>query len=489
MFEFIKNIFKRKKDNKMENQKDTNKTISNKEIELLIEEFLGSEAFKSMTLGENYYMGKHDILKRKICGIDDKGNKVEIPYAPNNKIVDNMFKRFLDQKTNYLLSKEPTFTSDNDTYNELISEVFDDEFLKTLFLLCKNAYKYGVSWLYVYYNKDSKLCFKTFDSKGVIPIWTDSDHKELEKVIRLFKTKKFNGRVYEEITNVEVYSIDGIKSYTYDGARLSGLISDEPYIKLNEKAYNWTKLPIIPFKANELEQPLITQIKTLQDNINLTLSDFRNELSNTQFNKVLVVHNYDGEPGTFRYNLNGFGFVKVRSGGGDVGKGGIDTIDMEISVEKYKVALEQLRQSLIENAKGFDSKNDRLGANPNQMNIQTMYSDIDLDANSLEREFKESIKRLLWFINQHYMLLGKGNFEDVTLNIVFNRDMLINESQVIEDCVKSLAILSKESVIAQHPYVTDVELEIKRIKEEMATTDDYDDYIPKKEEKNEKDGE
>lgn len=29
---------------------------------------------------------------------------------------------------------------------------------------------------------------------------------------------------------------------------------------------------------------------------------------------------------------------------------------------------------------GFDAKDDRLSGNPNQMNIQSMYSDIDTDA-------------------------------------------------------------------------------------------------------------
>ena len=37
-------------------------------------------------------------------------------------------------------------------------------------------------------------------------------------------------------------------------------------------------------------------------------------------------------------------------------------------------------------------KSDKLQGNVNQMNIQSMYSDIDLDATALEREFKASLK-------------------------------------------------------------------------------------------------
>ena len=484
MLEFIKNIFKKKGNNEM-NKTRIKIEMPRQEIEVLISDFISGKTLRDMNIAYNYYLGNQDILNRKIYGFDRNGDKIEIPFAPNNKVVDNLYRRFLDQKVNYLLSKEPTFVSENDEYNKLIKDVFDDEFLKTLFLLGKNAYKYGLSWLYVYYDKDSKLNFKIFDSREIIPIWIDNEHNELDKVIRLFKTKKFTGNSYEDVTNVELYTTDGIKRYTYDNGKLSDVLSDEPYMILDNKAYNWAKLPIIPFKVDETEQPLINRMKTLQDNINLTISDLRNELSNTNYNKILVLKEYDGEPMSFRRNLNTAGFIKVAR------DGGVETLDMEINIEKYKGTLEELRNSLISNAKGFDTKNDRLGSNPNTTNIKVMYTDIDLDSNGIEREFKTSIKKLLWFINQHYMLLNKGNFEDISLNIVFNKDMLINENEAIEECIKSLSVLSKKTVISQHPWVTDVDLEIKQIKEEMGTTDDYDDYIPKKsdEENKIKDGE
>ena len=36
---------------------------------------------------------------------------------------------------------------------------------------------------------------------------------------------------------------------------------------------------------------------------------------------------------------------------------------------------------------GYDGKDSKLSGNPNQMNIKSMYSDIDLDANRMEIEF------------------------------------------------------------------------------------------------------
>lgn len=114
----------------------------------------------------------------------------------------------------------------------------------------------------------------------------------------------------------------------------------------------------------------------------------------------------------------------------------------------------------------YDAKDDRLSGNPNQMNIQSMYSDIDLDANGMETEFQAAFEELLWFINQDFSNRGLGDYEGAELQIVFNRDILINETESIENCSKSVGILSTETIVEQHPWVTDVEVELARLRKE-----------------------
>ena len=68
--------------------------------------------------------------------------------------------------------------------------------------------------------------------------------------------------------------------------------------------------------------------------------------------------------------------------------------------------LELFKKALIENAMGYDAKDDRLNGQPNQMNIQSMYSDIDLDANDMETEFQSSffILPLLIFLLSFWII-------------------------------------------------------------------------------------
>ena len=182
-------------------------------------------------------------------------------------------------------------------------------------------------------------------------------------------------------------------------------------------------------------------------------------------NTILVLKNYDGTNlGEFRKNLATYGAVKVRYDGET--KGGVETLEITVNAENYKVILEIFKKALIENAMGYDAKDDRLSGNPNQMNIQSMYSDIDLDANDMETEFQAAFEDVLWFINAHLTNTGRGNFENEEVNIIFNRDILINESEAIDNCAKSVGILSDETIIGMHPWVDDVQQELERLEKQ-----------------------
>ncbi len=95
-----------------------------------------------------------------------------------------------------------------------------------------------------------------------------------------------------------------------------------------------------------------------------------------------------------------------------------------------------------------------------------MYSDIDLDANDMETEFQAAFEEILWFVNAHLANTGQGDFEGEEVQIIFNKDILINETEAIDNCQKSVGILSNRTLIEQHPFIDDVEAELKKIEDE-----------------------
>lgn len=426
---------------------------------------------KKMIDGENYYNGKHDILFEKRMAIGADGQLVEIENLPNNHVIDNQYKKMVDQKTNYLLGQPISIQCDNDAYAKLLKTILNKKFQRLLKNIGEDALNEGIAWLYVYYNEKGEFSLKRFKGYEIIPGWKDAEHTILDYVIRVYEVIKVEKNQEKIISKVEVYDDKGVYYFTLDGEKL---IPDEIPFKNHFsvveddgslKGYNWTKIPIIPFKYNSKEIPLIKMVKSLQDGINRILSNFENNMEEDTRNTILVLVNYDGENlGEFRRNLAQYGAVKIKTVDG--APGDLKTLQVEVNSENYKSILELFKKAIIENAMGFDAKDDRLSGQPNQMNIQSMYSDIDLDANGMETEFQASFEELLWFINCHFYNAGLGDYEGTEVDIIFNRDMLMNESEIIDNVNKSSDILSKETVVANHPWVDDPQKELERIEKE-----------------------
>ena len=424
---------------------------------------------KEQIHGTSYYSGKHDILDRKRTTIGPDGKLVPVDNIPNNKIIDNQYAKMVDQKTNYLLGKPFTITCENKAYAEQLKKRFNKAFQRMIKYVGEDCLNGGKCWLFVYYNDKGEMCYRRFPAFQILPFWADDDHTTLDAAARLYLQEVWEGYTKKIVERVEIYKPDGIYRYILDG---SVLIPDvelgdySPYITVkngeNVEPYNWDRLPLICFKYNKEETPLIRRVKSLQDGINLLLSDFQNNMEENARNTILVLKNYDGQDlGEFRHNLSTFAAVKVRD------DGGVETLTVEVNAENYKAILELFKKALIENARGYDAKDDRLSGNPNQMNIQSMYSDIDLDANGMETEFQAAFDDLLWFINQDLKTKGAGDFKQDDVTIVFNRDILINETEAIQNCSNSVGILSNETIVEQHPWTTDVEMELKRLKKEQ----------------------
>ena len=70
--------------------------------------------------------------------------------------------------------------------------------------------------------------------------------------------------------------------------------------------------------------------------------------------------------------ISPYGAVKVRYDGET--KGGVETLEVAVNAENYKSILELFKEALIENAMGYDAKDDRLSGNPNQMSVPGLYS-------------------------------------------------------------------------------------------------------------------
>ncbi|MDD7410144.1 phage portal protein [Fusobacterium gastrosuis] len=425
-----------------------------RKLEYLISAWLTSKVRLDQLNGQRYYEGNQDILKKQRTIIDSDGRLTPVDNLVNSKILDNQYAKMVDQKVNYLLAKKPTFNAESNDVKELFESA---KFLKLLRNLGEDSFNCGIAWVYPYFDKTGKLQVRKFNSSEILPIWRDNNKEELEMAIRFYSAMEFERDQLKTKKKVEIYSSNGVDFFNWENGRLKEN-GHQDYVSFGENKYNWEKVPLIAFRSNNLEQPLICRVKCLQDALNEILSKFQDNMMEDAGTTILILTNYDGENlGEFRRNLATYRAVKVSNMDG--GKGGLDKLTIEVNAENYELIIRLLKKAIIENARGFDSKDDRLGGNPNEMNIQSMYSDVDLDANQMEVEFQASFEELMWFINVAFRTNEK-------LEVVFNRDVLVNEAETIVNCNQSSTLLSLETVLSQHPWVSNVDEELKKIKKQ-----------------------
>lgn len=191
-------------------------------------------------------------------------------------------------------------------------------------------------------------------------------------------------------------------------------------------------------------------------------------------NSVYVIRGYEGSDlGEFRRNLSILRAVKVSADDNS----GVDTLNLEIDTEAYKTHMDMTRNDIYEFGRGVDTQADSFATAPSGEALKFLYADLDMDANDIENEFQAALEQLLWFVDKHIENTTGDDFSEETVNFLFNRDIVINESQVITDAKNSEGIVSKETQVANHPWVTDVKEELKRLEaEEAASLAKIDEY-------------
>lgn len=444
-----------------------------------INEFHDSEGRAMMLKAQDYYKNENDILERKRYYIDRRGVKQEVTNLSNSKLPQPFMRKLTDQKVNYLLSKQLSIQCDDDKFAEVLNEYLGKRFLRTLKNVGKHAIINGIAWIQVYYDKTGKLSFKRIPSEEIIPFWADADHTMLDAVIRYYTiTEYLPDGVQKEITKVEYHTSEGVWYYVKgdrgleidndmgDGIKGHFIVTQEDS-EVDEEGNpiesavqaTWEKVPFIGFKYNSDEISLLKWIKAKIDDYDTNVSDTSNNLQDVP-NSIKVVKNYDGtDKGEFVQNLATFRTAFV-SGDGDM-----TSLETKMDIAAIDSHLDRLRKDIYEAGNGVDTQEESLG-NASGVALKFRYADLDSDTDNMASEFSASLEELIWFIKVDLLNKGEGDFMEAEYDIIFNTDGIINEQEIIQGARDSVGVISDETIVANHPWVTDTQDELKRIKAE-----------------------
>lgn len=428
-----------------------------------IREFKASEQYKIMLEAEQYYRNRSSVQKKA----------VDVANRSNAKIERPIMKKLVDQKANYLLSKPWTVDTESENYGNALNDVFDQTFRRKIKSLGKGAVKSGIAWIQPYFGDDGKLAFMRVPSTEVVPLWRDSERTKLDAFIRFYDQIIYVGTRKHTITHAEFWWTGGVRYFKTDAFAGTGAGDfhvdkdhgeestdwTEPHFVVEKKAYNWEETPIAWLKYNEEELPLCYFVKDLIDDINWQNSVTADVLRDVA-KFIYILKNYGGaDLAEFLKDLKEHLAIKVSS------DGGVDKLQADLNIDAVMAFLDNERRDIYDFASAVDTKDPDLG-NASGTAISFRYMDLDADCDSLATELKDTFHRLKLFIDVYFQITGKGDFTKDDFDIVFNMDLPVNETDVINNARTSDGILSKRTILRNHPWVKDVDEELDQISAE-----------------------
>lgn len=463
-------------------------TVQREFLQTVITEFNVSEKRKYMDVAQRYYENKNDILenKRMVIGKDPDNNAIlkESKVLSNNKLCHNFMKKLTRQKIGYMLGKPfglSSINADDEKAEEMFKALkayFKKDFYKMIKNVGRDSIVKGIGWLMVYYDEAGIFRLRRCGPEEVIPFWKDSDHTEIDAVVRQYTVEQYKGGTKENIKYVEYYTAEGVYYYTFN--KDGKLIPDENYPEQPASHFyirnaeenkqvgtNWTKIPFIPFKYDPDEQSLLVRIKSLIDDYDKKTSGISNTVDDHP-NSVTVIKNYDGaSKEEFVQNKNEYRTIFVQ---GDGDAKGLETPLDVTQVDKH---IQRLREDIYEFGQGVNTA-DKDIRDTSGVALRFMYADLDMDCVDWGSEVEWSLMLLIWFMQQDIKARTGTDYNDVEYGIIFNTDVIINETETITNCSISVGTISGDTIAANHPWTKDAKKEITAMREEQGESLDLE---------------
>lgn len=387
---------------------------------------------------KNYYLGKHDILNRAMADKSKPNNKIANPYASY----------ITDMIQGYFLGKPITYTSGDDIFLDAIQDIYNanDEQAHNS-LLSKDMSIYGVAYELVYINEVNELKMAQLPVEEVFMIYDTSINPKPIGAVRHYKvTDYITGK---DIMKVEVYKENTISFYKQGK---QGLVLTE------EIQHYFNGVPVIPYFNNDEELGDFEKVIPIIDAYDKSVSDQVNEMEYFA-DAYLVITGMSDTPVEEFADMKNNRMMLL----GDNGKAEwlVKTSD-NATIESYKT---RLQKDIHKFSHVVDLSDENFGGNLSGVALEYKFQGLNQVASNKERLFKQSLSARSRLIVNILNIKG-NNFDADELKPVFTRNLPVNLSEHIQLAKDLTGTVSKETLLAQLPFIEDVQEELDKIQAE-----------------------
>lgn len=388
----------------------------------------------------DYYNTNNVILKRQMVD----------PLKPNNRIANPYANYITNTLTGYFMGEPVTYSSLQEDWVKELNLIFEyndeaDENVE----LAKNASIFGAAYELLYIDEEGSIRFKQIDPTGCIPIYKDTIDEELLYFIRYYYDKDILSN--KTFMYIEVLTSDKMIRYkANESCSELSLIEEIPHY--------FGMVPIAIYKNNEEESGDFEKVITLIDAYDKLESDSLND---------------------FEYFCDCYlALTGLTAEADDVARmkeNRVLLLDKDSSAEwlikdNPDASIENIKNRLDKDIHKFancpNMSDENFAANSSGIAIKYKMVGTENVIAVKERKFKKGLQRRIELIAAINTLKGTG-FDWRAIDIIFTRNLPANDTE-IASMVKTLSgIVSDETLLAQIPFIEDVNAELERIKTEQ----------------------
>jgi SPP1 family phage portal protein len=398
---------------------------------------------------EDRYAGRfyYNYKPQKATTKEFYSNDKVIKEKKKGEIYINYFKMLVKQKIDYTLGKKPT-------YDKLI----DDNNTILLWGLFKkmllNASLDKIAWCNLYI-KNNKLKFIVVQDNEIIPYYSE-DGKELKELIRYYKK--------DEKLYIEIWSKTGVRYMIYnkekimiDDKTINHYTIEDNYGQSTEEIHSgvYDFIPWVRLDNNDDGAGDIDDIENLIYSYNSITTGFIENVEKFQ-EAVAILKGYIGEDNELKKIMKKMLEIKAVSVADD---GDFGYAKVDIPVEARELLLKILREVIFLVGRGVDPSKLAEGTNITNIVLKSRYIQLDFKGS-------DTIQKMIEFYNDFLEMAEKMINKSYNPEITFQKSMLINESELIGDILKSMGLVSDERLREIHPFVDDIEKERGRMEKQ-----------------------
>lgn len=447
--------------------------INNQEIDntdlvnALIQKYKENKKITDMQTAISYYAVENtEIQNKKREYADGRGSKKENTNVSNIKLANAYYRKSVKQKVNYAFGKPAIIrveSMDETQKNEEEEKLYQKEWNNllnadnriTIKTLAENAINCGIGFVYVWIDENEKFNIIDTPSPELYPRWKDKSHKELQALVRNYATEIFEDDEFKEVKKAELWTSEEVSYFNNEDSL--ELISTEKHMDRE----SWGRIPFLWLKGSSDEKPLLNIVKSYVDAYDKLNSESVDTLRD-DLDTIIVLKNYTSETGKL---IDAYRNLKELKIGAVDSDGGISLLKNDPNITSIQDKLQHLKKEIEEFTSTVDIKEIQLGNNPSGIAIKSAFQDTDTYINDIEMEFELFVENLKYFFDKYLDWTGKVS-KDVSSKykviVTLDRDMMINETELIENTSKLQGLVSQETLDNYNPAIESHEIEQAR---------------------------